>query len=121
MTFGNSELAYAYKSVHLAGGLVAEQGRRLVITQRQVAVGARLVEVRLILERTCHRAQRKNFVVFIRVAEHEHAVAVMVPMAGDLIKVALGHKRSFCQQPAALFLLVLHEAFEQLDDPRALG
>ena len=56
----------------------------------------------------------------MRVAENEHAVEVVVPVAGDLIQLALGQQRRLRQQIAALFLLVLDPALQRLDDARAL-
>ena len=63
MALGNCELPHTDQSVHLAGGLVAEQRGGLVIAQRQVAVGAGFVEIRLILERAGHRAQGEHLVI----------------------------------------------------------
>ena len=44
----------------------------------------------------------------------------MIPVAGDLIKVALGHQRSLGQQIPAGLLHVLHPALEKLDNARTL-
>ena len=45
----------------------------------------------------------------------------MVPVAGDLIQIGLGHQRGLGQQIAPLLLLVLHPALQGLDDPGTLG
>lgn len=107
--------------MHFAGVLVAEQRGRLAEAHRQVAVGAGAVQIDLILERAGHRAQSEAFLrLVVRVAENEHAVEVVVPVAGDLIQLALGQQRRLRQQIAALFLLVLDPALQRLDDARAL-
>ena len=121
MALGNCELPHTDQSVHLAGGLVAEQRGGLVIAQRQVAVGAGFVEIRLILERAGHRAQGEHLVILLLVAQHEHAVFIMIPMAGNFVEITLRHKRRFRQQPAALLLLILHKALQNLNNTRALG
>ena len=77
MALGNCELPHTDQSVHLAGGLVAEQRGGLVIAQRQVAVGAGFVEIRLILERAGHRAQGEHLVILLLIAQHEHAVFIV--------------------------------------------
>ena len=41
----------------------------------------------------------------------------MIPVSGNLIKVALCHKRSFCKLPAALLLLILNKTLEKLFVP----
>ena len=89
---------------------------------RQVAVGALAVQVDLILERAGHRAQGEALLrLVIRVAEDEHAVEIVIPVAGDLVKVALGHQRGLGEKIAALLLHILDPALEHLHDARALG
>ncbi len=107
--------------MHFSGILVAEQSRGLAQAHRQVAVGTRAVQEHLILERTGHGAQRVDLLVLFLVAQNEHALLVMVPVAGNLIEVALRHIRSLGQQIAAFFLGILHEALQGLKDLRTLG
>ena len=121
MTLGDGELAHADQAVHLTGGFVAEECGGLVIAQGQVAVGALLVEVCLILKRTGHRTKRVDVILRVGIAEDEHAVLVVIPVSADLIQIGFCHKRRFCQQPAALLLLVLHKALQELDHSGALG
>ena len=122
MAFGDRELTHADEAVHLAGILVAEQRRGLAQAHRQVAVGALAVQVDLILERAGHRAQGEALLrLVIRVAEDEHAVEIVIPVAGDLVKVALGHQRGLGEKIAALLLGILDPALEHLHDARALG
>ena len=45
----------------------------------------------------------------------------MIPVTGQLVKVALGHIWGFCQKPATSLLLVLHKALESLDYARSVG
>ena len=120
VAFRDGELPHADEAVHLAARLVAEQGGGLVVPQRQVAVRPGAIEVRLILERAGHRTQGKHLVVLLGVAQHEHAVAVVIPVAGDLIQIAFGHKRRLGQLPAAALFLVLDEPLQDLNDARAL-
>ena len=122
VAFGDRELTHADEAVHLAGILVAEQRRGLAQAHRQVAVGALAVQVDLILERAGHRAQGEALLrLVIRVAEDEHAVEIVIPVAGDLVKVALGHERGLGEKIAALLLGILDPALEHLHDARALG
>ena len=122
VAFGDRELTHADEAVHLAGILVAEQRRGLAQAHRQVAVGALAVQVDLILERAGHRAQGEALLrLVIRVAEDEHAVEIVIPVAGDLVKVALGHQRGLGEKIAALLLGILDPALEHLHDARALG
>lgn len=122
MTLGDGKLADTDQAVHLAGVLVAEQGGRLAQAHGQVAVGPLPVQIHLILEGAGHRPQGKALLGFvIGVAQNEHAVQIVVPVAGDLIELPLGHQGSLGQQIAPLLLHVLHPALQQLDDPGALG
>ena len=57
----------------------------------------------------------------MRVAQHKHPVEVVVPVAGDLVKLPLGHQRGLGQQIAALLFGILHPALQQLHHPGALG
>ena len=122
MALGNGELAHADQSVHLAGVLIAEEGRGLAQAHGQVAVGPGPVQKDLVLERARHGTQGEALLrLVLRVAQDEHAVEIMVPVAGDLIELPLCHQRCLRQQIAALLLLILDPALQQLDDPRALG
>ena len=55
------------------------------------------------------------------VAQDEHTVQVMIPVAGNFIKLTLGHEGGLGQQVAALLLNILHPALQKLDDPGTLG
>ena len=121
MALGDRELAHTDEAVHFAGILVAEQRRRFAEAHRQIAVAAAAVQIDLILERAGHRAQGEAFLrLILRVAHDEHAVKVMIPVAGDLVELALGHERSLGEQIAVRLLDVLDPALQQLDDARAL-
>ena len=107
--------------MHLGGSLIAEQRRRFAEAHRQIAVAAAAVQIDLILERAGHRTQGEAFLrLILRVAHDEHAVKVMIPVAGDLVELALGHERSLGEQIAVRLLDVLDPALQQLDDARAL-
>ena len=122
MALGNGELADADQAVHLAGILVAEQGGGLAQTHGQVAVGPLAVQVDLILERAGHGTHGKTFLGFIiRIAQNEHAVQIVVPVAGDLIQVALGHQGRLSQQVAGLLLHIFHPTLQQLHYASTLG
>ena len=110
------------EAVHLAGVLVAEQGGRLAQPHGQVPVGPLAVEEHLILEGAGHGTQGEALLgLVIGVAQDEHAVQVVVPVAGDLVEVPLGHEGGLGQEVAALLLGVLDPALHQLDHPGALG
>ena len=123
VAFRNRELPEADEPVHLAAALVSKERARFVIPQRQVAIGTRAVEVRHKLERAGHGTQREHLRVFVldirRIAHDEHAVAIVIPVTGDFIQLALCHKRRLGEQIAALLLFVLDEALQQLDHARA--
>jgi hypothetical protein len=67
------------------------------------------------------RRAKHSLVSSLGIAQHEHAVEIVIPVAGDLIQFPLGHIRRLGQQIAALLLLILHPALKKLDDARALG
>ena len=102
VAFRNRKLPHPDQPVHLAGGFVAEQRRGLVEAHGQIPVAAFFVQVHLELERARHGAQGKDFFVILRVAQHKHPVAVVIPVAGNLVEVLLRHKRGFGEQVAAL-------------------
>ena len=119
---GDGELADADQAVHLAGVLVAEQGGRLAQTHGQVAVAAAAVQVHLILERAGHGTQGEALLRLVHgVAQDEHTVQIVIPVAGDLIQFPLGHQGRLGQQVAPLLLGVLHPALQQLHHAGALG
>ena len=68
------------------------------------------------MERASHGTKCKYFLVLFLVTENEHTLFIMVPVSRNLIKVRLCHKRSFCKQPASLFLLVLNPTLKSLDN-----
>ena len=119
---GNGELPHADQAVHLAAVLVAEERGGLGQAHGKLAVGAVAAEVNLILEGAGHGAQRKAFLGFVvRVAQHEHTVEIMIPVARNLVQLALGQQRGFGQLAAPLLLLVLYPSLKQLHHARALG
>ena len=107
--------------MHLAAVLVAEERGRLVVAQRQVAIGTGAVEVRLILEGTGHGTQRVAFLAFLFLAQHEHTVLVVVPVTADFVEVALCHEGGLGELPAAALFLVLDKALQKLNHSCALG
>ena len=122
MALGDGELADTDQAVHLTGILVAEQGGRLAQTHGQIAVGTLAVQVHLILEGAGHGTQREALLGLVgRIAHDEHTVQIVIPVAGDLIQLTLGHQRRFGQQIAGLLLGVLHPALQQLNHAGALG
>jgi len=122
MALRNGELAHTDKTVHLAGILIAEQGGGLTQAHGEIAVAAGAVEEYLVLERAGHGAQGKAFLgLIVGIAQHKHAVQVMIPVAGDLIELALGHQGGLGEEVAALLLGILYPALHQLDHPGALG
>ena len=122
MTLGNGELADADQAVHLAGVLVTEQGGGLAQTHGQIPVASCPVQEHLVLEGAGHGTQGKAFLLLvIGIAQNEHAVQVVIPVAGDPVQIPLRHQGSLGQQIAALAFLVLHPALQGLDDPGALG
>ena len=122
MALRDGELTHTDQAVHLAGVLVAEQGRGLAQTHGQLTVGALAVQVDLILEGAGHGTQGKALLgLVVGIAQDEHAVQVVVPVAADLVQVALGHQGGLGQQVAPLLLGVLHPALQQLDGAGAVG
>ena len=124
MALGDGELAHADQAVHLAGILVAEQrARSRRQAHGQIAVGTAAVQIHLILEGAGHRAQGEALLrLVMRIAQHEHAVQIVIPVAGDLVQLALGHIGGLGEQISALSCsYILNPALEQLHDARALG
>ena len=121
MSFGNGELPYPDKPVHLAGVFVAEQRRGLAVAFRKVAVRLHTVFEYFVLERTGHGTQRKHFAFRVGIAENEHTVAIMIPVTAYLIKLALCHIRGFREQISAFRLGVFDKTAENLEQFRALG
>ena len=96
--------------------------RILVQTHGQVAVGAGAVQEDLVLEGAGHGPQCQALLLLVvGIAQDEHAVEVVIPVAGDAVQVALGHEGGLGQQIAPALLHVLHPALQQLDDAGALG
>ena len=97
--------------MHLAGILIAEQGRGLAQAHGQIAVGALAVQIHLVLEGAGHGPQGEALLgLVVGVAQDEHTVQVMIPVAGDFIKLPLGHEGGLGQQVAPLLLNILHPA-----------
>ena len=121
MTLGDRELTHADQAVHLAGVLVAEQRGRFTKAHRQVSVRAAAVQEDLILERAGHRTQSEALLrLILRVTHDEHAVEIVIPVAGDLIKLTLCHQRRLGEQIAVRLLGILDPALQELNDARAL-
>ena len=122
VALGDGELAHPNQAVHLAGVLVAEQGGGLPQAHGQVPVAAAPVQEHLVLEGAGHGPQGEALLGLVHgVAQDEHAVQVMIPVARDLVQLPLGHIGRLSQQITPLALLVLHPALEGLDRPGALG
>ena len=122
MALRDGELTHTDQAVHLAGVLVAEQGRGLAQTHGQLTVGALAVQVDLILEGAGHGTQGKALLgLVVGIAQDEHAVQIVVPVAGDLVQLPFGHEGGLGQQIATLLLGVLDPALQQLDHTGALG
>ena len=121
MALGDRKLTHADEAVHFAGVLVAEQRRRFAETHRQIAVAAAAVQIDLILERAGHRTQGEALLrLILRVAEDKHTVEIVIPVAGDLVKLTLGHERRLGQQVSVRLLDILDPALQQLNDARTL-
>ena len=116
MSVGQRELTHSRKAVHFAAALITEQSRGFGIAAGQVAIAFNAVFIYEILERTGHGTKRHDFVVHSLVAEHEHTFFIMIPMSGNLIEIALGHKRGFCQHIAAALFFVLDKALQRLQN-----
>ena len=111
VALGDGELADPDQAVHLAGVLVAEEGRGLAQTHGQVTVGPAAVQEDLVLEGAGHGTQGEALLgLVVGIAQNEHAVQIVVPVAGDLIQLPLGHEGGLGEQIAALLLGVLHPA-----------
>ena len=122
MPLGDGELADADKAVHLAGILVAEQGGRFTQAHGQIPIAPLPVQVHLILEGAGHGPEGEAILgLVVRVTHDEHAVPIVVPMAGDLIELPLGEVGGLGQEVPVLLLRVLHPALHELDHPGALG
>ena len=122
VAFGDGELAHTDQAVHLAGILIAEEGGRLAQAHGKIPVAPGAVQKHLVLEGAGHGTQGKALLgLIVGIAQDEHAVAVVIPVAGDLIELALGHIGRLGQQIAPLGLLVLNPALEYLDGLGALG
>ena len=121
MALGDRKLTHTDEAVHFAGVLIAEQRGRFAETHRQIAVRTAAVQIDLILERAGHRAQGEALLrLILRVAEDEHAVEIVVPVAGNLVKLTLGHERRLGQKIPVRLFDVLDPALQQLNDTRAL-
>ena len=122
VTLGDGELAHTDEAVHLAGVLIAEEGRGLAQAHGQVPVAAAPVQEDLVLEGAGHGTQGKALLgLVVGIAQDEHAVQIVVPVAGDLVELPLGHIGGLGEEVAALLLLILHPALEHLDGAGALG
>ena len=114
MSLGNSKLTNSCQAMHLSGILITEQCGGLAETDRQITVAVLLCFVYIVLERTCHRTKCINLFVLLLITKYEHTIFVMIPVSGDLVKIALCHKRSFCSYVSTLCLLILDPALKLL-------
>ena len=114
MTFGNGELTNSCQTMHLTGILITEQCRCFSIAERQITIAMLFCFVYIILERTCHRTKCKYLFVCFFITQNKHAVFVMIPVSGDLVKVALGHKRCFCSYVTTFCLFILDPSLQFL-------
>ena len=122
MALRDGELADPDEAVHLAGVLVPKQGGRFTQAHGQVTVGPLPVQIHLILEGAGHGPQGEAILrLVVRVPHDEHAVPIVVPMAGDLVELPLGEVGGLGQQIPVLLLHVLHPALHELDHPGPLG
>ena len=122
MSLRDRKLTHTDQAVHFAGILVTEQCRSLTQSHRQVAIASFAVQIYLILERACHRTQRKALLrLIVRITDHEHSVQIMIPVAGDLVQLTFCHKRCLGQQIAVLLLHIFYPALQQLNHSCALG
>ena len=108
MSLGNRELTNTCQSVHLTGILISEQSRSLAVTKRQITVGFLACFVYIILERAGHRAKCKDFFILLLISQYKHSVFIVIPVAGNLIKVTLCHQRSLGTYiaPVVVFLIL---------------
>ena len=122
VTLGNGELAHTDQTVHLAGVLVPEQGGSFCQTHGQITVGTLAVQVNLILERAGHGTQGEAVLgLIVGIAQNEHAVQIVIPVAGDLVELPLCQQRCLGQQAAVCLFHVLDPALKQLNHSCALG
>ena len=86
MAFGDGELAHPDQAVHFSGVLVAEQGGGLPQAHGQIPVRPGPVQKDLVLEGAGHWPQGKALLgLVVGVPQDEHAVQVVIPVAGDFI------------------------------------
>ena len=121
MSLGDSKLPDTNQAVHLTGCFVSKQRGGFTVTQRQITVAPHSVKVSLILEGTGHGTKGKYFLVLFFVAENEHAVLIMIPVPGNLIKVTLCHIRGLGPYPAVGILVVFYKSLENLHHFCTLG
>ena len=114
MSLGNGKLTNSCQAMHLTGILITEQCGGLTETDRQITVAVLLCFVYIVLERTCHRTKCINFFVLLLITKYEHTIFVMIPVSGDLVKITLCHKRSFCSYVSTLCLLILDPSLQLL-------
>ncbi len=112
--------------MHLPRGFVSEQCSRLAVADGQISITFQPGFINHKLEGTGHGTQREHFlacIIFARflVTQHKHTVAVMLPVPGNLIKIALRHDGSAGVLIPVRFLHVLDVTLHKLYDARALG
>ena len=122
VSLGNCELTDSYKTMHLTGILISEKRGGFAKAHRKLSVGALFVKKYLILKGAGHRTEGEALLgVVVGVAHNEHTVKIVVPVARNLVKLALCHKGSFCKKVAPLLLLVLNPSLQALNGSRTLG
>ena len=108
--------------MHLTAVLVSEQCGGLGQSHGQVTVGTLTVQKYLILERAGHGTECEAFLfLIVGVAQNEHTVKVVIPVAGNFVKLSLSHVRSLGELAALGSLNVLYPSLHQLDNLCALG
>ena len=114
MSLRDCKLTNSCQTMHLTGVLITEQCGCFAVTKRQITVAVLFCFVYIVLERTCHRTKCKYFFVCLFITKYEHSVFVMIPVTGNLVKIALGHQRSFCSYVATFCLLIFDPSLQFL-------
>ena len=108
----------ARKTGKLAGFFVTILRRKFRYTNRKIAIRMLIVRINLNMVRAVHRAQDKLFAVDLH--HREHAFAVMLPVAGDLIEFGFSQHRRVDMLIPAVELQVGDISLQNSADRRAL-
>ena len=121
MSLRDGKLAHPCQAVHLAGILVPEKRGGLSVADGQIPVGMLSRFIYIILERTGHWPKGKYLFIRLLVSQNKHAVLIVVPVAGNPVQIALGHKRRFGSHIAPLVIFqILNPALQGLNHFRSL-